>query len=348
MNPSEDHLDRLLRHAPHPTAPSDLREQLLQWAPGSPRAKRLPIERAPLVAWFLRWRSALLASGLAAATLVVLGYQQMRLADLRATINELRSESAPGTPSHVPSANGTQPSSPTLATNLDSTDLVRLRTTVAGLKREVEALQNLRAENARLRDRIAAAATAALSAEDAEALQKARERAQSIACVNNLKQLALAVRIFATDHDDVSPPDYLSISNEIHVPKLLTCPADTARSAATSWHTLSPDAISYEYLAPGASADEPQRVLFRCPIHGSVALMDGSVQMGMAKNHPERFVERDGKLFMIEAPAPAPNPTMLVTPTVAVPGTVDPRMAQRHGLLPGSDSSTNPPTAPQP
>ena len=37
------------------------------------------------------------------------------------------------------------------------------------------------------------------------AFAKARQRAQSINCVNNLKQLGLAVRIYASDHDDTFP-----------------------------------------------------------------------------------------------------------------------------------------------
>jgi len=37
--------------------------------------------------------------------------------------------------------------------------------------------------------------------------------------------------------------------------------------------------------------------MFRCPIHGSVCLLDGSVQMEVAKKHPEQIVQRDGKLY---------------------------------------------------
>lgn len=40
------------------------------------------------------------------------------------------------------------------------------------------------------------------------ALAKAQSRAQSISCMNNLKQLALAVRMYAEDHNNRLPPAY--------------------------------------------------------------------------------------------------------------------------------------------
>src|SRR5882672_2514391 len=38
------------------------------------------------------------------------------------------------------------------------------------------------------------------------ALSKAKSRAQSIACVSNLKQLQLGSHLYAFDHDDTMPP----------------------------------------------------------------------------------------------------------------------------------------------
>src|SRR6266545_1090954 len=43
------------------------------------------------------------------------------------------------------------------------------------------------------------------------ALAKAKEKAQSINCVNNLKQLGLAALVYSTDHNGVYPPDFLSM-----------------------------------------------------------------------------------------------------------------------------------------
>ena len=47
------------------------------------------------------------------------------------------------------------------------------------------------------------------------------------------------------------------------------------------WSTFSPGNVSYEYLQPGiAEKGAEQTIVFQCPIHGSVGLGDGSVQMG--------------------------------------------------------------------
>ena len=50
-------------------------------------------------------------------------------------------------------------------------------------------------------------------------------------------------------------------------------------------------------MAPGGSYRDVQRVLFICPVHGTVCLCDGSVQMGVFKTHPDWFVRREGKLY---------------------------------------------------
>src|SRR5438874_10646003 len=79
------------------------------------------------------------------------------------------------------------------------------------------------------------------------ALAKAKAKAQRIKCVNNLKNVGLAFRIFSTDNGDRFPmeitstdggtSDYLSnpvlvythfqaLSNELSTPKIVICPSD--------------------------------------------------------------------------------------------------------------------------
>jgi hypothetical protein len=108
------------------------------------------------------------------------------------------------------------------------------------------------------------------------ALTKAKAKAQRIACVNNLKNITLAATMWAGDHQDNWPSNFISFQKELGTPGILWCPGDTARKAAVDWSAVGPSNISYEFVSPGDTGDYPFRVLFRCPIHGNVALADGS------------------------------------------------------------------------
>ena len=157
----------------------------------------------------------------------------------------------------------------------------------------------MRAENDRLRSQIASSSTPVLTAEETEAMEQASQHALSIQCVNNLKQLGLAARVWAIDNGETNPPTILSMSNEMgNAFKILVCPADKGRQPAADASSFTPANCSYEFLAPSSPLTEPSRILFRCPIHGSICLCDGSVQMEVAKKHPEWIVEQDGKLYM--------------------------------------------------
>ncbi len=100
-----------------------------------------------------------------------------------------------------------------------------------------------------------------------------------ISCVNNLKQVGLAFRIYANDNGDLYPtqvPDelggamdsvergditrvFLVLSNELSVPKTVICGADT-RIAATNWNVLAPTNISY-FVGLDAVDTKPNMVL---------------------------------------------------------------------------------------
>ncbi len=94
------------------------------------------------------------------------------------------------------------------------------------------------------------------------ALAKAKAKAQRIKCVNNLKNVGLAFRIFATDNNDRFPMEisiadggtseyvttnnaknfiqthFQALSNELSTPKIVICPSDAGKIDATNW-TLS-------------------------------------------------------------------------------------------------------------
>src|SRR3954462_11266444 len=90
------------------------------------------------------------------------------------------------------------------------------------------------------------------------ALAKAKAKAQRIKCVNNLKNVGLAFRIFATDNADRFPMEIAStdggtadfvtnpvliythfqaLSNELSTPKIVICPSDAGKTDATNWTT---------------------------------------------------------------------------------------------------------------
>src|SRR2546423_6770865 len=87
------------------------------------------------------------------------------------------------------------------------------------------------------------------------ALSQAKEKAKRIKCISNLRQIALAFRVFAMDHEGyypwhTDPPEggtygayaadpwrnFLAAAAELDAPRILACPSDSATlSAVTDW-----------------------------------------------------------------------------------------------------------------
>jgi hypothetical protein len=103
---------------------------------------------------------------------------------------------------------------------------------------------------------------------------------QHLNCVNNLKQIYLAARIWSEDNDDQYPMQvaatndammkwvgsgrayvmFLMMSNELSSPKILACSEDRHAVAATNFADLSDRNISY-FLSLDASLNEPQTIV---------------------------------------------------------------------------------------
>jgi hypothetical protein len=107
---------------------------------------------------------------------------------------------------------------------------------------------------------------------------ESRDRAMRINCISNIKQIGLAARMWANDHQDILPANFQTMSNELSSPKVFTCSADTARQGAANWQEFDGSSVSYEMLSPGAPETDPSVVFVRCPIHNNVGLVDGSAQ----------------------------------------------------------------------
>jgi len=147
------------------------------------------------------------------------------------------------------------------------------------------------------------------------ALAKAKAKAVRIKCVNGLKQMGVAFRVFATDNGDRYPMNvstneggssdwiptaangtdantwrhFWVMSNELTTPKVLICAADSGRYEATNWFDMGNNnkakqaSISY---GVGIAADEtrPQMILSA----------DRSIN---AKDTPGKFVFNDTKSY---------------------------------------------------
>lgn len=124
------------------------------------------------------------------------------------------------------------------------------------------------------------AAIAILLAAFLPALLKARTRASRTNCTNHQKQVGLAFKVWAMDHNDQYPYQvsvtnggtmefvgtsigyvhFRAMSNELSTPRILVCPADTNRLAAMNWNILRDRHLSY-FVGLDANDTHPQMIL---------------------------------------------------------------------------------------
>ncbi len=126
-----------------------------------------------------------------------------------------------------------------------------------------------------------------------------RRSYSGIACVNNLKQVSLAFKIWAGDNGDILPmgisvtnggslelvatgnvvSTFQVMSNELGTPKVLLCPQDLARFGVNNFGGLSTSNISYFVSADMTNDMNPQMILV-----GDSDLMRGgkTLKLGLA------------------------------------------------------------------
>jgi hypothetical protein len=68
------------------------------------------------------------------------------------------------------------------------------------------------------------------------------------------------------------------MSNELVTPKILVCPSDSSKQAASDFVTIGPGNVSYQVRSgTNIATTHPDEVLARCPIHNNELLCDGAV-----------------------------------------------------------------------
>jgi competence protein ComGC len=117
-------------------------------------------------------------------------------------------------------------------------------------------------------------------------LASSHHQSPRISCVNNLKQIGLAYRVWADDHHDKYPMqvpiadggieelfdrtnsisasiclNYLAMTNELSTPKILRCTADTHGTSATNFSSTFNNANISFFANPDADQMYPQMVL---------------------------------------------------------------------------------------
>jgi prepilin-type N-terminal cleavage/methylation domain-containing protein len=110
------------------------------------------------------------------------------------------------------------------------------------------------------------------------ALAKSKAKAKRIACVNNLKQISLALRMWSDNNRDKFPwnipeadggslgsadwTDHLRLaSNELGSAQILYCPSDKKKKAAANWVNANGDEHVSVFVGTSAREEKPETVL---------------------------------------------------------------------------------------
>ena len=293
-----ERIENVLRRAPKVKVPAGLAEKL---------KTDITLPRASATAsatdfWvgLRRWFPGFATAALFLTCLVALGVQQRVLSGLRHEQKQLES-AAVEAQQVADSKRAKQAQVQAQAAQLaqlrkDNAELQQLRAAVAQLREQLQQLPALRAEHQRL---VAQAKDSHSAGATNDPFAMAQDTAQRIQCVSNMKQIGLGLRMWVNEHGDVMPPDFLTAQNELNSPKILVCPSDSARTNRLGvWTGFTSANATYEFLTPNVSVSEresPRTIITRCPIHGTVGLLDGSVHQNLGNL---RITTKNGRLTL--------------------------------------------------
>jgi hypothetical protein len=131
--------------------------------------------------------------------------------------------------------------------------------------------------------------------------------AQNFSCLNNHKQIGIAFKTWALDHEDQFPCNistnaggtlefctigrdgfdndaalhFRPLSNELSTTVLLVCPKDGSKIRASDFSTLQAANVTYRLRSgTNISGAHPKEVLAFCPVDGNTLYCDASVKEG--------------------------------------------------------------------
>ena len=157
-------------------------------------------------------------------------------------------------------------------------------------------------------------------------LAKRYARSSRINCVNNVKQVTLAFRLWAGDNDERYPmqvstneggtmelvtsgivfPHFAAMSNELSTPKILFCPTDMQRTPVADFTNLTDTNISY-FVVPEADETMPEMWLCgdRNLATNNVALKRGLFTMttNRVMQWTDEMHTRQGNLGLVDGSA---------------------------------------------
>ena len=271
---TESQIEEILRTAPSPMPPDGLKGRLLaetakyaaqprsaEQPPGPNETGRKPGIPSPRPNWLRRWWPVLIPAAGCLACAAILTAQQVQINHLKKAIQSLSTPTI--APKTVPQLNEVAPASEESDSNAQDEEVQRLKKEAGQLRSEINRLETIGNSNQQLRAQLAATPDS-FTPQEINAVEQVAAKAMSIQCVNNLKQLGLAARMWADDHNNIYPTNVQQTATYLKTPSVLVCPADTAREAATNWASFTSANCSYQYMAPGGSYRDVQRVLFIC------------------------------------------------------------------------------------
>lgn len=281
---NDERIEDLLRRAPRPAPPPRLKERLERDIPLGPSAKVTQARGSGTPGNCLRrWFPALSFGALLLGCLIVLGVETSKFMSLRQERDRLAAATANLEPLRREQARlreRQEKIEQATTAQTDYRELLALREEANRWRELRDAAQGLQAENEQLKADYANALEAFENARGPDPFAEAVEKANSIKCINHIKQICLAAVIWSTEHDHRFPEDFLTMSNQISNPSILVCPADTHRDSELNAQRFDLSNIRYKILSPRAPrGTDPSTVYIRCPIHGHIGLTDGSALM---------------------------------------------------------------------